>query len=228
MFENLKNILSLKQKEYKDNVLDSQHYQENLKYLNDITFDLVNTLYCITLYSTRAGTLYNDFFTISFFDDIIQSAIGIKFLVENGNHNTAKRELGYLIEMMTKYALVDQIKMGEKIEVKKAYFHSEIPNSSIDMISEYTTPFNTDQANSFRTEVKDYFIKACAYVHPSKKQIEEQLANAKNGTTIGFETSKMLADMNSLIFRAYDMLLVMNLSWLWRIYVWRCFYSSFR
>lgn len=94
--------------------------------------------------------------------------------------------------MMTKYLIVDYEKMGEALNVKTQYLADNIPNSSIDVISWCSLPFDSVKNNEFRNEVSDIFYKACAYVHPSKKQIDEQLTNYEKGTYIGFETVKMI------------------------------------
>lgn len=205
----LEEMLTDKQDTWNKDVYNSQHYQQELKLIRDITNDFIYTLNSISLCSTRAGNIYDDFLTIKAIDDILQSVIAILSLVEHGIHNTIKRELRYLIEMMTKYVIVDYVKMGESLTTKTQYLKDSIPNSSIDVIDGYTPPLIGVKNDEFKAEVKDFFYKACVYVHPSKKQIDEQVKNYERGNTIGFESSKMLADMNKLIFRAYDMILVM-------------------
>jgi len=205
----LKEMRTCKKDTWSQNIYNSQDYQQELKLIKDITNDFVYTLNLISLYSTRAGKLYDDFLTIKAIDDILQSVIAILSLVENGIHNTVKRELRYLIEMMTKYIIVDYEKMGESLATKTQYLKDSIPNSSIDVIDQYSPPLQGTKNAEFKAEVKDFFYKACDYVHPSKKQIDEQIKNYEKGNTIGFESSKMLADINKLIFRAYDMILVM-------------------
>lgn len=207
--ENILEAMSKKKNDWQEKVFKSQQYQQEIKYLNDITKDFIDSLRSISFYSTRAGEIYDHFLCIRAIDDIIQSAIGILTLTQNGIHNTSKRELRYLIEMVTKYVIVDFDKMGEKIEIKTEYLRDEIPNSSIDIIERYSTPFLDTDKTEFQSEVKDFFYKACAYVHPSKKQIDEQLVNYNKGINIGFETAKMFNIINQLIFRAYDMILTM-------------------
>lgn len=204
-----KEKITCKQDTWKENIYNSQQYQQELKSIKDITNDFVYTLTSISLYSTRAGKIYDDFLTIKAIDDILQSVIAILSLIENGVHNTVKRELRYLIEMMTKYVIVDYAKMGKSLTTKIQYLKDSIPNSSIDIIDEYTSPLSGIKNDEFKAEVKDFFYKACAYVHPSKKQLDEQVKNYKKGTTIGFESAKMIADINNLVLRAYDMILVM-------------------
>lgn len=76
--------------------------------IRGITSDFIYTLNSISLYSTKFKEKYMMIFlTIKAIDDILQSVIAILSLVENGIHNIIKRELRYLIEMMTKYVIVD-------------------------------------------------------------------------------------------------------------------------
>jgi hypothetical protein len=207
--DKLKEAFITKEIDWTEKVYKSQQYQQELNYLRDISKDFVHSLRSISFYSTRAGEIYDNFLCIRTIDDLIQSSIGILSMVENGIHNTVRRELRFLIEMITKYVLVDYAKMGESFQVKIDYLKDEVPNSSIEVIEDYQTPFSGDLKKAFKNEVKDFFYKSCAYVHPSKRQIDEQMRNFENGNTIGFESAKMLTDINRTIFRAYDMILTM-------------------
>ena len=211
LLNQLKSAMTSKQDTWQKEVFNSQQYQQELKYIRDITNDCIFTLHSISIYSTRAGTIYDNFLTIRAIDDIMQSVIAIKSLVENGIYNTVKRELRYLIEMITKYVIVDYVKMGENLTIKTTYLKENIPNSSIEIIDQYTPPLSATKNEELKAEVKDFFYKACAYVHPSKKQIDEQVKNYENGNHIGYESARMLADVNKLIFRAYDMIIMMIL-----------------
>ncbi len=201
--------LNNKKTDWGDKIYNSQQYQQEIRYLNDITKDFIDSIRAVSIYSTRAGDTYDKFLCIRTIDDMIQSSMGILVMIQNGIHNTARRELRYLIEMITKYVIVDYAKMGESFKAKTEYLKTEIPNSSIEVVEEYSTPFSSPVKEDFRSEIKDFFYKACAYVHPSKKQIDEQILNYSYGYTIGFESAKMYSDINKTVFRAYDMILVM-------------------
>ncbi|MDR6158626.1 hypothetical protein QF023_002142 [Chryseobacterium sp. SLBN-27] len=200
-----------KKSDWKEKVYDSQQYHQQIKYVSDITKDFVDIIRAISIYSTRGGEIYENFLCIRASDDMIQSAIGIQMLADNGIHNSIRRELRYLIEMITKYVIVDYDKKGKKLAEKLDYLNDEIPNSSIEIVTKYSTPFKEPMATEFRNEIKDFFYKSCAYVHPSKKQLDEQLTNYENGFTIGFESAVMFSNLNKTIFRAYDMILTMCL-----------------
>lgn len=201
--------ITQKTSDWKEKVYDSQQYQQELRYISDITKDFIDAIRTINIYSTSAGDVYDNFFCIKATDDLIQSVLAIEMMVNNGIHNTVKRELRYLIEMITKYVIVDYDKMGEDMEVKLQYLRDNIPNSSIEIIAEYSTPFQEPLSSNFKSEVKDFFYKSCAYVHPSQKQLDEQISNYNNGNSIGFESAKMLSNMNKTIFRCYDLILTM-------------------
>jgi len=209
VFRNLAEQLSKKQKQYKEDVFDSQDFQQELKYLSNFSSDFINAIRSISFYSARAKYLYDNFLTIRATDDYLQSVIGIKSLVINGIHNMAKRELRYLIEMTVKYLIVDQELVGKNIDEKTKYIKTSMPNSSIDVVERIKTPFVKEVETELKNEIKDLYSKSCAYVHPSQKQIKEQFDNYEKGYTIGFESAKALCAINKLIFRAYDIILVM-------------------
>jgi hypothetical protein len=190
-------------------VIDSQQFQENIKYFSDFTFDFIDAIRAISLYSTRAKDIYEKQLTIKASDDLIQSAVGIRSLVMDGVHNMAKRELRYLIEMFVKYLIVDQELSEKTIKEKTEYLSTNIPNASIDVIERMRTYFAPSHESEFKSEVSDFFYKFCSYVHPSQRQIEEQISKYKKGFNIGFESAKELSDISKLTFRAYDMLLIM-------------------
>lgn len=207
--DDLKKNLQDKISRHEITIADSQHYRQELQYLSDFSSDAIQSIRTIAVYSTRAKYIYDEQLTIHGSDDIIQSIIGLRNLVANGIHNLAKREIRYLIEMTTKYLVVDQETSGNSLNARSQYLADKIPQSSIEVIDRLTTPFERSLDKQFKDEVKDLFYKACAYVHPSKRQIDEQLDNYSKGIHIGFETAKMLSDINRLLFRSYDIVLTM-------------------
>lgn len=204
----IKEEMSEKSKQHQEKVIDSQQYQQDIKLFSDLTFDFIDSIRLISIYSTRAKDTYDRYLTIKASDDILQSAIGIRALVLDGIHNMAKRELRYLIELSVKYLIVDQELMRTSIEDKTKYLKENIPNSSIDVIERMRTHFNPTLEKDLKDEITDFYYKSCAYVHPSQRQIEEQLKKYSKGSTIGFESAKELSDITKLVFRAYDMILV--------------------
>lgn len=198
-----------KRQEDFEKIINSQHYKQEQKFLRDFIKDAVETIREISFYSTRAKYIYDEQLTIRASDDLIQSSIGILFLVENGIHNIAKREIRYLLEMTAKYLVVDQECSVGNLASRTQYLHDSIPNSSIDVVDRLVLPFDENTNKEFKNDIKDVFYKACAFTHPSQKQIEEQIRNSEKGIYIGFETAKMLDSVNRTVFRAYDLILTM-------------------
>lgn len=189
--------------------MGSQQFKQDTELFHQFTCDYINTIRAISLYSTRARHIYDDALTVRVSDDLIQSAIGVQMLVENGVFNMAKREFRYLIETCVKYLVVDQELSGKGILEKTNYLSKQIPNASIDVVERAMTYFDQDIDVEFKNEIRNFFYQACAYVHPSQQQIEEQLTKYEKGRQIGFESPGDLTAFVKLAFRAYDMILVL-------------------
>lgn len=194
--------------EHQEKVLQSPPFLANEKHYNIVTQNFITALGSVALYSTRAKALYDDFLIIRSIDDLIQSSLGIHSLVMNGTHNMAKREIRYLIEMSVKYNVVDQENTGKSIVEKSRYLESDIPRSSIDVVERMKTPFASDVDKEFKNEIADLFYKSCAYVHPSREQLDAQLESYRKGNYIGFESAEQLEKLVKVVFKAYDIILV--------------------
>jgi hypothetical protein len=209
LLADLKKQLQEKQKNHQKDVIDTQTFQDQLRYLSDFSLDAVQAIRTMSLYSTRASDIYDHFLTIRASDDLIQSIISLRDLVINGVHNMARREIRYLLETTVKFLVVDQEQNGKILADKMAYLGTAIPNSSIEVVDRMVTPFPPPIDQEYKNEIKDLFYKVCAYVHPSQRQIEEQINNYGKGYHLGFETAKMLGSITTLLFRTYDILLTL-------------------
>lgn len=208
LFKTLNRELEEKKKQHEEDVVNSQQFQQELRFHSAFTMDFLNSIRLVSLYSTRGKEIYDEFLTIRAIDDLIQSVVAIHSLLVNGAHNIIRRELRYMLERSVKYLIVDQELMGKTLSQKTEYLQTSIPNSSIEVIDRMKTYFEPDIDAAFKAEITDYYYKTCGYVHPSRKQVEEQFKNYSQGFTIGFESAKSLASINKLIFRGYDMMLV--------------------
>lgn len=210
-WQELDNKIARDVEEHQRNVLSSTQYKDEIKYLNKITTDYFKTLNLIGIYSMRGSEIYDNCLTISIIDELIESAVCASSLIEMGCFNIVKRDLRYLLELITKSAIVDfkccdKSTLIEKIE----YLKSNIPRSSIDAIDEFKLPFNDDLNQCFRDEIKNNYSNLSAFIHPSEKQHFERLNNCKRGNHIGFESTKMVTKINSLLFRTYDLILFLQ------------------
>ena len=60
---------------WKDEVYDSQQYQQEIKNIQTISMDFISAVRLISMYSTRGGDIYNNFLCIRTIDDLIQSEL---------------------------------------------------------------------------------------------------------------------------------------------------------
>lgn len=205
------NELLKKIEEYEKKVLKSPEFQAQQTYLTRISSDLIWAINSIAIYSGRASHIYDKQLCNKGFDDLLQSALSVNTLILNGAHNTARRELRYCLEMTVKYLAVDQLCSGQEIESKIIYFKKNIPRSSVSISDQLVLPFNKTDNDQFISEIKDLFAQLSSYTHPSKSQLEAQLASYDKGEFIGFESTQAIAHVNKILFRTYDMLLTLLL-----------------
>lgn len=198
-----------KSKEHKL-LMESEAYQQEIKFFHKIIDDFIMTLACISFYSTRCQQLNENSIMIREIELLIESIVGISQQIKEGTINPAKRELRFMLESSVKYLLVDQKANELTYEEKIHYLDKSIPNASIEPIGEIRFfGLNNKEASEFRNDVRVIFSKLCEFVHPSKYQIDEYLRRCKRGAFIGFETQKEINDFNKLLFRTLDIITVL-------------------
>ena len=191
---------------------ETNDFKSQFTHINGLTQEFLMTVTITEKYSTRIPKFTEQSMLFNATGDIIESAIAILSLVSEGMFFPVRRELRYMLESTTKFLYVDQQVPAEDLSDKIAYFDSAVPNASIDIVSEIALDaFDEPTQHQFKDEVKDAFVQACRYVHPSKRQYEQRLDREKKGTAHGFEVAKELIEINSLIQRCYDLILVMYL-----------------
>lgn len=210
LFDDNREFLSKKIEAFQSDVLENPQYVRVINYCSDIKNDFIFALQLMSIYSTRTE-FYKDSLTIFMIDEILESLVGMDILLQQGIHNTCRRELRYLLELVVKLTIIDINNAKLSINDKLVYLKNSVPNSSIDYIDELKLPFNDSENKQFVNEIKDLFKKLSAYIHPSAKQLNERLNRYKKGNTIGFESFTMLEVFSKELFRIYDILLVLML-----------------
>jgi hypothetical protein len=215
----LREYFEQKQVEYAAKVKDQQElvaspaYQSELKFINRITNDIIFLLRSCLLYSGRAGKYSEHSLTIRSTDDLAQSVLAAWHLVQQGMINPVKRELRYIIESSVKYLYVDQQTKGAENLAKlteRLYFLDAKVNSSIDVRDQLKLQaLHRSDAKQFIDELYDIYRDCCAYIHVSRRQIEERLDLAEKGRGLGFETAEDLRKIGRLMFRVYDVALTL-------------------
>ncbi|MBE9155984.1 hypothetical protein IQ265_03930 [Nodosilinea sp. LEGE 06152] len=196
-----------------EELVASPTYQSELSFIERMTNDVITLLRLCLMYSGRAGEYSENSLTIRSTDDLAQSILAIWNLVQQGMLNPVKRELRYIIESSVKYLYVDQHTEGieslAKLSERLTFLETNV-NSSIDVREELKlSALHPDDAKQFIDEIYDIYRDCCAYVHLSRRQIEERLDMVKRGRSLGFETAKELQKIGRLMFRVYDVALTM-------------------
>lgn len=197
-----------------DALMESPEYQQEVKYSSRFTWDFLNALRICWFYSSRGGSIYENSLVIRSTDDLVQSTLAASSLLQNGMHTPIKRELRYLIESSVKNLYVDQQMQGRKplpsLAERLDFLHVHVDRSSIDMREHLQlAAFDAPTQKQFIDELNDVYRDCCAYVHPSRRQIEERLDLAEQGRSSGFETAEELRSIARLMFRVYDMALTL-------------------
>lgn len=191
----------------------SAEYQNEVKFISRMTGDFLRLLKICMLYSTRAGEYSENSIVVRSTEDLAQSVLAAWNLVQDGLINPVKRELRYVLECSVKYLFVDQQTEGgkplAKLDERLDYLQANV-DSSIDVREQLKLHlFHPDDAKQFIDELYDAYRECCAYVHVSRRQIEERLQLAEDGRSLGFETADELRKIGRLMFRVYDMALAL-------------------
>lgn len=185
-------------------------YKQSKLHLSRISRDFMFAANLVGRYSTRGAEIYKEIVTIRRIDDIMQSAVTIEYLAEEGFFNPARRELRYLLESSLKYLHLDKefgwkTPLAEKLKqlenLGRRFSIEDCRKHPLDGI-----PENSNSA--FWNEVLQIHDLLCAYVHPSVKQIEEDHKRNELGFYVGMDMAAEVETMANLIFRVYDIVLV--------------------
>ncbi len=198
-----------KQEQHKA-VVETPEYQSQLSRLKHLAFDFIATLRLCWIATTRAGEWVDKSLFMRSIDDLLQSAVLIRMAVHEGARNPARRELRYMIELAIKASYVDQKMPTSTLENRLIFFNHKVDASSIASVKELS--FNILAAAEADIVVKKLlaaYSRACEYVHPSVRQIEERLELAEKGIGPGFETADELRQSNDELFEAFSLVLVL-------------------
>ncbi len=196
-----------------EELIASPAYRSELKFIERMTSDIVILLRLSLMYSGRAGEYSENSLTVRSTDDLAQSVLAAWHLIQQGMINPVKRELRYIIESSVKYLYVDQHAKGmespAKLMERLAFLETNV-NSVIDVREDLKlAALHSDDAKQFVDELYDIYRDCCAYVHVSRRQIEERLDMADKGRLIGFVTAEELRKIGRLMFRVYDVALTL-------------------
>ena len=190
----------------------SKEYQDQAKYLGRMTQDFLKTTQMCWIAATRFEKFVDNSLFFRSIDDINQSVITILTLIEQGMLTPARREMRYILKSSVKNLYVDQKTPSSNFDDKVIFFHKQVPPSSISIVDDLDLPLSNENKALFIADIKGIYSSACAYVHPSKTQIDERVRLASIEAYIGFERPKDLERINKELFRLYEATLVLVFS----------------
>lgn len=191
----------------------SKPYRDALKFMSRVMRDFAAALRVGFVATTRNVANLDNSLVLRATDDMLQSVVAVHRLALEGMHAPARRELRYLLEGCVKNLYVDQLHAHAPFESKLAFLYEHVPRSSIEFLAEVKVyPLSTPDAKAFRDEVTDLYAKLSGYVHVSRRQISERLALQTAGRYMGFETDHEQRQFGRLLFRTYDLALVLYLN----------------
>lgn len=204
----LRESLQAKRAEHEEDRASDQ-YRAEVKTLDALTQDFVSALRFAAIAFTRYPD-HDEWMLQRFTDDLLESAISVLLLAREGVLNVGRRELRYVLEAATKYVFIDQQVQGATPLAERVALLGDttrVPRSSVEPIHEVT--FRLVEGKPFRDAVTSAFGALSGYTHASKQQLDERLRRAARGEWTGFESAATLRTFNRLLFRTYDLVLVL-------------------
>lgn len=183
--------------------------EQPLQYLREVTHAFMRGVWACYLMSTRSQAWTENSMMFRLVLDTIQSPIAIQSLIENGSHNPARRELRYVLESAVKYLHVDEALPQALLSEKLDFLYRCVPRSAISVIDEVVVSLPASAMPRFRADVKDVFAQMSGFVHPSRRQIDAYLHQFDKGSWPGNESVPEAWHMSHLVFRVYDLVLVL-------------------
>jgi hypothetical protein len=189
----------------------SPGFRNAIAYNRRICSDFIHLLHLVSMMATRSGSLSEHTLSIRMIDYFIQSTVVVAYLVENGLHGPAKRELRFLLEAGVKFFATDQALPGTSLKEKNAHL-AELPDRFREIVDTLALPGLNEVAQAgMRSKILDLYGSLSTIVHASQAQVSVDLQRWTKGTPIGFETVAHANAMNALCLDVFDLGVVLSL-----------------
>ncbi len=189
----------------------SDAYQHELQRLVHIHTDFLRALISCWTCATRIPDFVDRSMLMRSTDDIIESSVCIRRSVEECERNPARRELRYLLELAVKALFVDQSMPQSSFEQRLIFFNRKVNANAItpevSQLSLYLV--KETECQGIVSDLKAAYARACRYVHPSVKQIDERVELAKQDITIGYDNATELKKFNDEAFEVFSLVLLL-------------------
>lgn len=204
--EALMKTLRERREDYESNVLNSQPFQDGLRYLDGLRSDFLMAHTYIRFQATRfsAG---DDYLLFRFAPHMVESVLSITMNAREGLQNAARRELRFLLEASVKLSGRDFHPAAKNFEERLAGLDDRSQRfedyvSALAYFDEFETPAEANSA------ILSLYSKLSHYVHATTPQLKEATNRWKRGEDAGRESVATLNSFNQLAFQVYDLVLV--------------------
>lgn len=192
-----------------ETLLQSPEYKDAFDYNCRMCRDFIYVIHAISLMSTRSRKLADDTIFIRMADYFIQSTIAINYLVDNGFHGPAKRELRFILETGIKFLVTDQALPGARIEEKNRHLNA-LPDRFRETAEALELSGLTDPIKlEFRNAVLNFYGSLSKMTHASDVQVANDLRMFKKGMYFGFENVSQVNRINSVCLKVFDIVVVL-------------------
>ena len=189
----------------------STAFQNGMAYNRRICADFIKLLHLVSMMATRDRNLSEHTLSIRMTDYFLQSTIVIAYLIENGFHGPAKRELRFVLEAGVKFRATDQALPGASIREKNAHL-ATLPDKFWEIVDGLGLPGLDESAQAaMRGRILNLYGSLSTIVHASQAQVSVDLKRWERGTPIGFEAVSHVNTMNDLCIGVFDLGSVLSL-----------------
>jgi hypothetical protein len=188
----------------------SEPYMAAISRIDRISKDFIETLRLSWFFAQRDPKSSNAVFW-RFTDDLIASGVAIWQMVRDGIDSIARRELRFMLELAIRNIYVDQVFANPEtpLAARIAYIDRKL-EGDVNLLDDLPLETYWSDPGPFKSEVRNRLYGALsAYVHPSYDQLQRRLELADRGIFLGFETADEVNDFADLLFRVYDVVLVL-------------------
>ncbi len=136
-------------------------------------------------------------------DDYLQSLVAIPLLVQEGIHNTCRRELRFVLEMSIKLCGVQQQGYDLDAPTKLSKLSRTLDSTNISMQKDFSLGLlPEDECSGLYSEVGRVHGETSRYVHLTAAQISERISMVDQGRTAGRESPSDIISLSKLISRS--------------------------
>lgn len=184
-------------------------YTDAVERIRKVAMGFARTLESCVVAATRAPEFVDRSLFLRSVDDLASSAIMAAFAFSEGGLSAGRRELRFLLELAVQSAYTDAQMGSADFDARLAFFKHKTKHTSVDYIKDLGFPMLGDLEAEYQKAVKDAWITASNYVHPTSRQLREKLELRARGVWPGFETAREMDDCARALFEATSLAVVL-------------------